>query len=105
MVFTPETVDVTRASQDELRQRISQEYMRSVEANNSEPSEESYRQFVQSHDEYPNLSNMDEMRQNTVARLRHQAIPAQVNILHKFGKANPSLLELHRNPREALAKM
>merc|ERR1719502_2002359 len=95
MVFTPETVDMTRASQQDVIQQIRQEYMQHVEENQVQPSNESFRQFVEAHEGFKKLTQVDDMRKSIIDRLRHQAMPAQIKIFEQYGKDNPSLLQMH----------
>merc|ERR1712060_1038764 len=101
LVFTPETVDMTFASQRELLQRIQQEYGSQLLG---PPSEESFRHFLQAHAQFELLTSLDQMRQGTIEKLRHQAMPAQIRILKRFGEDNPSLKHIAGKPCDVLAK-
>merc|ERR1712151_1365821 len=101
LVFTPEAVDTTFASQRELLQRIRQEYESQLAA---PPSEESFRRFLHAHTEFEALKNFDQNRHRTVEKLRHQAMPAQINILKQVGEDNPSLKRIVGHPSDVLAK-
>merc|ERR1712190_96572 len=97
--------DMTRAGQNEIMQQIRQEYEQQVEANQLEFSEASYVEFVEAHDAFQKIASVNQMRCSVVERLRHQAMPAQINFFEQYSKANPSLLDVNRNASEALAKL
>merc|ERR1712232_740791 len=73
LVFAPETVDMTFSNQRELVQRIQQEYENQLLGPRSEKC---FRTFLHAHAEFETLANLDRMRQGTVEKLRHQAMPA-----------------------------
>jgi len=100
LVFSAETVDMTFAAQREMLQKMRQEF--DSQRPGTSPSAEELHNFVQDHEEFHLLLKADEMRQGTIARLRHQACPVQVKLLQQYGEANPSLLDIHANARETL---
>lgn len=103
LMFTPESCDMTFAAQNELIDRIRQEYRRSLQESQMPPSQESFHQFLEAHEVYPLLESMEQQRQSTVDRLRHQAMPAQIKILQRYFEANPSLVDIQSTAKETLA--
>lgn len=102
LVFSPEAIDMTFIGQTELIRKIQQEYRESREENQS--SEESFRQFLEMHEDFETVTGVDQMRQDSITRLRHQAQPAQVKLLEQYAKANPSFKEVQENASDTLAK-
>jgi len=104
MVFSKETMDMTRASQDELIRQVRQEYLQMVQETQSEPSNETFQRFVENHEAYQKMKELEKSRTDIISRLRHQAMPALQKGFQIYGEANPSLQEVHANASEALAK-
>lgn len=78
--------------------------MESVRERNCRPSEESFRKFLETHAEFQKIKDVKEMRSKTIQRLRHQAMPAQIQLLQQYGQDNTSLLNVRENATETLAK-
>eukprot|EP00930_Biecheleria_cincta_P061224 TRINITY_DN46790_c0_g1_i2.p1 TRINITY_DN46790_c0_g1~~TRINITY_DN46790_c0_g1_i2.p1 ORF type:complete len:360 (+),score=54.82 TRINITY_DN46790_c0_g1_i2:147-1226(+) len=107
LVFTPETVDMTYAAENALRQSMLQDYMSylrnlSTEEQQERPSPESFEHFVQTHPSLRLFDNIQNMRHSTINRLRHQAMPALIAALQRYSEFNPSLQGIHNNARETL---
>jgi len=102
LVFSAETIDMTFKGQSELLQKIRKEYMQSLEES-QRGSEESFRQFLEAHEDFQKLTSVDQMRQDSITRLRHQAQPAQIKYLQRFADANPSLKDIRQKASETLA--
>jgi hypothetical protein len=98
LVFSTEDVDMTFAAQKEIGQKVYQEFAQQKPG----ASQGEFHDFLKGHKDFDLLSG--KLRQDIIERLRHQAMPVQVNLLHQFGNANPSLLDIHANARETLAK-
>lgn len=98
--FSPETVDMTFSGQRAILETMRQEYENQL---SGPPSEETFRQFLETHTGFRALARFDQMRQGTIDRLRHQAMPAQIKLMQQFGESNPRLKHIGQNATEALA--
>lgn len=94
LVFSAETVDITFAAQRELAMKMHQEFENRMSGAVNESNISSLE---------AELTNIMQMRQDMITRLRHQAQPVQVKLLQGYGKANPSLLDINRNRNDILA--
>jgi len=107
LVFSSETVDMTFAAQNELRQTIWNAYVASLSSEDrpSERVQESFAQFAENHEGFKLFENMHRMRQEAVSRLRHQAMPALIASLRQYGEENPSLLAIHAEARATMSSV
>lgn len=109
LVFSAETVDMTYAAQRELRQTIVRDFEQGGGMSDSElegrPSLQTIEEFARNHDSFEAIQDIQKMRNDTVTKLRHQAMPALKAALRRHGEANPSLPAILKSPRETLCKL
>lgn len=103
LVFTPETVDMTFATEHALLERIEKEYEQSVAESQVPASEKSFEQFAEAHEDAPILESIEQQRTGVIQRLRHQVVPSQVKMMQRYFEANPSLHHIQSNATETLA--
>jgi hypothetical protein len=94
LVFSIATIDMTFEAQAEITQK------KLLQFNIQKPraSREEVCTFLQQSQENSDIL-FSEMRQSAITRIRQQAMPVQLNLLKQYGRANPSMLDIHANPR------
>lgn len=107
LVFSSEALDMTFTAQNELRHTMLQAYAHYVQSFSSEDPQsgaapERLEDFVQHHPAMPEFEHISKMRNETITRLRHQAMPALKAVLQRYGENNIILRTLRDKPRETL---